>query len=536
MYKEYFGFIELPFSIAPDPRYLYMSGQHREALAHLLYGVTTEGGFVLLTGEIGTGKTTICRGLLEQIPENTDIAFILNPKVSTGELLATVCDELGIQYPEENHSIKVFVDRINDHLLSTHANGRKTILIIEEAQNLSADVMEQIRLLTNLETSKQKLLQIIMVGQPELKEMLERPGMEQLSQRITARYHLGPLTKKEVNEYINHRLTIAGVSSRLFPDSLTDLIYRLSRGIPRLINVICDRALLGAYVQGKQSVDKKTLLNAAHEVLSGSNMNTYRQLPLRWIGIGVLLVAIVLALVSLFSAPQNRATSLTTSGSSAVPATATKQSEGAFLIWPPEQPAEKSKGMALQSLLSQWNIDSEENNEATLCRTAEEKGLRCLEGKASLETLKNLNRPAVLKLFDEEGREFYAALIGITDQTATFVVGAQKKSLDLAEITKQWLGDYTLLWRPPESYHGDVHPGSQGKKVEWLDRQISLLRGTSGKRELNNIYGEELIREVRTFQIERGLRPDGIVGPLTIIHLANAVGSNEPVLYNREKR
>jgi general secretion pathway protein A len=219
MYSEYFGFKETPFSIAPDPRYLYLSERHREALAHLLYGINGNGGFVLLTGEVGTGKTTICRCLLEQIPENSDIALIINPKLSVEELLATICDEFSIRYPEHNTSIKVFVDLINKYLLDALSNGHNTVLIIDEAQNLGADVLEQLRLLTNLETSQRKLLQVILLGQPELKEKLSQPELRQLAQRITARYHLGPLSKKEVAAYVSHRLAVAGVQRQLFPSS-----------------------------------------------------------------------------------------------------------------------------------------------------------------------------------------------------------------------------------------------------------------------------------------------------------------------------
>ncbi len=267
MYKEHFCLKETPFSIAPDPRYLYMSAVHQEALAHLVYGIQGDGGFALLTGEIGAGKTTVCRRLLEQAPENTNIAFILNPKLTAGELLAAICDELEISYPEGNGSIKVFVDCINAFLLESHAKGRNTVLIIEEAQNLSADVLEQLRLLTNLETDQRKLLQIIMVGQPELQEKLSRPELRQLAQRITARYHLGPLSKRDTAAYVSHRLAVAGLRNQLFLPSALGKLFRLSRGTPRLINVICDRALLGAYVQGKERVDASTLSLAAREVL-----------------------------------------------------------------------------------------------------------------------------------------------------------------------------------------------------------------------------------------------------------------------------
>jgi general secretion pathway protein A len=266
MYTNYFGLKEAPFSIAPDPRYLFMSDQHREALAHLLYGIGNDGGFVLLTGEVGTGKTTVCRCLLGQLPENCDVAFIFNPKLTVKELLSTICDELRIKYPEGTKSIKVFIDLINGYLLDAHARGRKAVLIIDEAQRLSHEVLEQIRLLTNLETNQRKLLQIILLGQPELQEMLSQAKLRQLSQRIIARYHLGPLTKKEVKEYVNHRLSIAGSSDRLFPESTLHQVFRLSGGIPRVINVLCDRALLGTYAQGRRTVNNWTVARAAREV------------------------------------------------------------------------------------------------------------------------------------------------------------------------------------------------------------------------------------------------------------------------------
>ncbi|MEW6585205.1 MAG: AAA family ATPase [Nitrospirota bacterium] len=537
MYKEYFGFKELPFSIAPDPRYIYMSGQHREALAHLLYGVKTEGGFVLLTGEIGTGKTTICRCLFEQTPKNTDIAFILNPKVSAGELLATICDELRIPYPDGNQSVKVFVDRINGHLLDSYSKGRRTILIIEEAQNLSPDVLEQIRLLTNLETDRQKLLQIIMVGQPELRDMLARSDLEQLSQRITARYHLGPITEKEVGEYVNHRLAVAGAKEMLFPEELTDTLYRLSRGIPRLINVICDRALLGIYVKGRKSVDKETLLNAAGEVLSGSGAGARRRPIKKWIASGLFLVfgASLAILFYLYNQPEESPLLALSEGSKSR-ANASNQNGAASFIWPADYPIKKSRQIALEVLLKRWEVPVQGEDQTNRCRIAQNSGLSCLEGMAGIEELRRMDRPAVLKLYDGRGEKFYAALVGLQDRTAAFSVGSKTMIVDLAAVKKQWLGEYALLWRPPGNYEGSIRPGDKGEQVVWLNRQLSSLTGSTAREQQKDEYTDSLVKEVKKFQIANGLMPDGIVGPQTIIRINNAVGSDEPRLVRKREK
>ena len=300
MYKEYFGLKEEPFSIAPDPQFLYMSGRHREALAHLIYGMKADSGFVLLTGEVGTGKTTVCRCLLGQIPEDSEIAFILNPKLSVVELLATICDELGIDYPVENQSVKVFIDKINLYLLHAHSKGKRTVLIIDEAQNLSIDVLEQIRLLTNLETDKRKLLQVVMLGQPELNHLLERPELRQLSQRVTARYHLEPLSKDELEGYLTHRLAVAGVERPLFPAKTIVKLYSLTGGVPRLINLLCDRALLGAYVKGENTISSRLLGEAASEVFGKKGTSATARASLwQWSVVALLSLVLVFGIVIL---------------------------------------------------------------------------------------------------------------------------------------------------------------------------------------------------------------------------------------------
>lgn len=269
MYESFFGLKETPFSIAPNPHYLYMSKQHNEALAHLVYGVGREGGFVLLTGEVGTGKTTICRCFLEQIPEDTDVAFILNPKLSSDQLLATICDELSIPYIGDSMTIKDYVDYINERLLVSHSKGRHTVLIIDEAQNLAPEVLEQLRLLTNLETHEKKLLQIVLLGQPELQEMFQRQELRQLAQRVTARFHLDALKYEEMEPYVMHRLAVAGaVDPRsIFPKKTLKAMFQITQGIPRIINLVSDRAMLGAYAKSQRFVDPLTLKQAAEEVL-----------------------------------------------------------------------------------------------------------------------------------------------------------------------------------------------------------------------------------------------------------------------------
>ncbi|MDH5202277.1 MAG: AAA family ATPase [Nitrospirota bacterium] len=537
MYREYFGLTDLPFSIAPDPRYLYMSDQHREALAHLVYGLHNDGGFVLLTGEVGTGKTTICRCFLEQLPENTDIAFVLNPKLSVEELLATICDELGIRYPEGNTSIKVFVDHINEHLLDAHARGRKTVLILEEAQNLSADVLEQVRLLTNLETNQCKLLQIIMLGQPELKDMLSRPELRQLAQRITARYHLCSLSKKEVAAYINHRLAVAGAHSRLFPPSTIGKLFRLSGGIPRLINLLCDRALLGAYVQGQDRVDKPTLSKASCEIFGKTNIHGQPKKTFKWVLASLVLIGCVVMLAMIYYNHRTELLALITPKpvqQTSLSEPIIEQPQLSLLYWPANQPIHRSNEMAYQSLLKQWDVLYKPHN-GSVCQQARTQGLGCLKAQGSLRSLLHLNRPAVLKLFNDQGQEFYALLTALRGQTAIFVMGTETRTVDVKEIEKKWLGDYMLLWRMPPDYKSPLHPGQEGKVVQWLDRQLSLSQGRTVQPLKSLVFDNKLVREVKKFQLAKGLVPDGIVGAHTIIHLNNEVGSREPVLVDNKE-
>ncbi|MBI5847313.1 MAG: AAA family ATPase [Nitrospirae bacterium] len=289
MYREAFDLREKPFSLAADPRYLYMSQQHWEAMAHLMYGVEDDWGFVLITGEIGTGKTTLCRLLLDQMPADVEVAFLMNPKLTVPELLVSVCDEFRIEHPPAEAGTRELFDRISVHLLDLHARAKKALLIIDEAQYLSPEVIDQLRLLTNLETAEGKLLRIILLGQPELREKLAQPELEQMSQRITARYHLGPLSEQDVAAYVSHRMSLAGARRQFFTRLAMKALFRMSRGVPRLINVICDRALLGSCMKKETVVSRTTLIQAGREVLGEERFRNRSRRPagLRWAAAGV---------------------------------------------------------------------------------------------------------------------------------------------------------------------------------------------------------------------------------------------------------
>jgi general secretion pathway protein A len=545
MYLSFFGLTEAPFSIAPSPRYLYMSQRHQEALAHLLYGVNGEGGFVLLTGEVGTGKTTVSRCLLEQIPESCEVAYIFNPKLTVEELLSTICAEFRIACPPGNTSIKVFVDCINAHLLDVHARGGHSVLIIDEAQNLSTDVLEQMRLLTNLETNERKLLQIILIGQPELAEMLQRPELRQLAQRIVARYHLGPLTRPEVAAYVQHRLDVAGTQRPLFPASITGRLHRLSGGIPRLINVLCDRALLGAYTQGKDRVDRATLVQAAREVLRkpATPLFSIR----RSVAAGlVLLAGGALAVMILQREPPATNTlaapppvaAPTAQPPQAGPPVHGERAKAApavlseTLEWPAALSAADSQIVAYAALFRAWGA---EYAGADACVQAESLELRCRTGTGGLNELRELNRPAVLRMRDKQGREFFATLTALASDSATFTIGAQATRISLGALAAQWFGDYTALWCAPQVVEGTIKLGDEGPAVTWLMNQLATIRDEAPQAGRKPVFDQALMREVRQFQFSQGLAPDGAVGVQTLIRLSSVGDTAAPQIVSGEE-
>ncbi|MDY0189497.1 MAG: AAA family ATPase [Desulfuromonas sp.] len=541
MYKDYFGLKDKPFSISPDPHYLYMSERHREALAHLIYALQTDGGFILLTGEVGTGKTTVCRCLLEQIPEDTEIALVLNPKLTAVELLATICDELKIDYPQHNTSIKVFIDGINNYLLTAHASGHRTVLIIDEAQNLSIDVLEQLRLLTNLETNKRKLLQVILLGQPELQTILAKPELRQLSQRITARYHLNPLSRTEVASYINHRLSVAGIERPLFPRASINKLYRLSAGVPRIINLLCDRALLGAYVKGVSTVKPRLLAATAREVFGEQHKIAQKSSsphPKQNWRLAIALSAIVgiaIWLVLDGTSSVQKSTTLQETPPTANTITPSEQpaKPRGGVIWPQQLALTDSLALAHHELFSQWGYDFPAQG-ILAGDYAQQNGLRYLSMRGSLGTLRSLNRPAILSLTNEQEQRFYATLIALDNDRATFACADAVQSVDTSELIDQWQGEFALLWQPPPTYTGAVQPGNNGPMLAWIEETFAQVNLRTPKQNQALKLEGQLLDEVKQFQAAHSLQADGIVGPITIIQLNNELSTNHPQLIKQE--
>lgn len=501
-----------------------MSAQHQEGLAHLLYGINQVGGFVALTGEVGTGKTTLCQCLLQQLPDDVDIALVLNPKLSTVELLATICDELHIEYDKDWPTVKGLIDNLNAHLLSSHAKGRKTILLIDEAQNLTFDLLEQIRLLTNLETSQSKLLQIILVGQPELKELLDKPELRQLNQRITARFHLIPLTLSETKAYIKYRLTLAGGNPKTFKNRAIRRIYHLTHGIPRLINILCDRCLLGAYVNDQTSVTKKLVNKAAAEVFSESKTKKYPIYFFSLLSIGIGLAAGWY--MSQYPLPKKNI---------APPPPIIKQPVQQPIIQPaipketikptqPKAPATfetllKQQDLTLQqgvsNLLNMWENPPGESS----CEQLATHDYHCMFGKTTWQQLIQMQRPAILEFSLNDSQPKYALLTGLKNGNPVFQFN-EDRVFSSDKVLQHWQGYFMLIWHSPARNLSLLEPGKTYHAVPWVRNKF--FKDAKPSTDANsNIFDEELTTEILKFQSSHRLRADGIVGPKTFIFLQN---------------
>jgi len=559
MYHEYFGISEDPFSITPDTRYLYFSERHRNAFAHLLYGVAEGGGFVQLTGEVGTGKTLLCRNLLAQLPNEVNIALIFNPRLTPLELVASICDELGVLYPLGCRSIKEIVDFLNAFLLETHRQGRRTVVIIDEAQNLSFEALEQVRLLTNLETEKQKLLQIILVGQPELRRLLAKPELRQLAQRVTARYHLTPLSAVETRAYVLHRLKVAGVDDDLFTPGALQLLYRYTRGIPRLINVHCNRALLAAYGANRRKITSSILRKVARE-LSGEDEGRSPVLPWKWasLAMGIVVLGLLLVwqsrpllgwldiavpslvsaegadlLTPVMEAPNNEAimesldpgliqadvVDAVTEGGGISATPMTLQPEVRDLMAQPSEPMnrqalvpEKSRldndnslsllgqlgdqDNAFSTLFAYWqSIYPMEDESLSACERAEQVRLSCIFGRGGWENLAYYNRPAVIELLLDDGHRYQVVVVALDERQVTLDLAARRLTFSRAEIQSLWTGSYILLWRPPALIAESLDMGDQGRDVAWLISMLDRIEGVLTDVDPNKARFDQALKE-----------------------------------------
>ena len=558
MYLSFFGLNEKPFAITPDPRYLYLSERHAEALAHLLYGINEAGGFVQLTGEVGTGKTTIVRSLLAQTPKNAEIALILNPRMTAPEFLLTICEEIGIGVPDSSmESLKDLVDILSHYLLRAHGAGRRVVLVVDEAQNLAPAVLEQVRLLTNLETNTQKLLQIILIGQPELRELLGRNELRQLAQRITGRYHLHPLSRDETAAYVRHRLRVAGATTDIFSGPALSEIYRLSVGVPRVINVICDRALLGAYSMDRHRVTGTLVRNAASEVFGKRIIPNW----LPWAAAGSTAVVLLCATVALWnthpwSSKQQAPTTATATHAHTTPPTQaagdklTPVSTTTGASTPPtaavgtisrepitlasllaKHADETDTDSAFANLFGLWGLKYTPAS-TDPCTQATQQGLDCLTQRGSLAQLHLYNRPAILLVNDDAGNSHQVVLTHLDDEHARIELGGTTHDIGIGELSRYWFGDFVMLWRPGTSQVKSLSPGMHGPDVRWLRESLQHVRGEHSDGPVSDVFDTDLASLVRDFQRQHRLTVDGIAGVQTQIALASAVaGSDAPLLY-----
>jgi len=529
MYKAFFGLSDNPFSIAPNPHYLFLSDRHREALAHLTYGLGETGGFVLLTGEVGTGKTTVSRCLLNQLPENTDTAFILNPSLTELELLATLCDELSIEY-EKDPSLKQLTDLLSQFLLANHEKGRNTVLIIDEAQHLRAEVLEQLRLLTNLETDTKKLLQVILIGQPELQQLLRRQELRQLAQRITARYHLLPLTPQEVGLYVQHRLQVAGRHEPLFNSRSIKALHKYSGGIPRLINLLCERALMAGYAQSKVPIDHKMVASASAEVLGEDIKQTNYLLPLgvaTAIGLTCVLGYLILNQVS--AIPEKRVEELQAPVAAQQQAgqktTSAKQSSSQRVLNGAID-SSRSIDTAYASILGLWGKVPYIG--LTACQSAEQQGLSCFQQQGNWNSLIRLNFPAVVYLVDAQQQAFYGTVVSRQGEQLLLQLNEQQLWVERDWFTRHFSGTFEILWQAPSDQPREIGQGANPAQIQWLENSLAHIDNTVPR--LVNRFDSQLEEQLKRFQREHGLRADAIAGSQTLVQLNLYLSAQGPRL------
>jgi general secretion pathway protein A len=536
MYLQHFGLTEPPFAITPDPRFVFLSERHRDALAHLSYGVGQGGGggFVQLTGEVGTGKTTLSRLLLEQLPDNARVALVLNPRLAPAELLETICEELHIDIEGRRGRIKPLVDALNAYLLDAYAQGLRVVLIIDEAQNLSHEALEQVRLLTNLETPTQKLLQIILIGQPELRTLLAREDLRQLAQRITARYHLLPLSMPETAGYLRHRIAVAGGTRSPFDTSAVARIHARTGGIPRLINVVAERTLLAGYVHERTTLDAALVDLAADEALGASKHA--RSSTRRWMTPPRLAAAAAVAVCAIGLGAWIAVPAGAGAQADAAPPAAAAPAASTPPPTEPSAPGSVDTGVrtldaagftaalaraptddaaAWAELLRRWSLPVDRATLARMrhCRPVPQPGLHCAQGRATLDAIGAADRPAVLRLAGARG-QVSALLLGVDGEHAQLWLAGQRVSVPQAALESAWNGDYTLLWSAAQLATLPLPPNGTGPAVDWLHARLAHAGPA--------VFDDALRESLRRYQREHGLLADGVPGPATRAALAAA--------------
>jgi general secretion pathway protein A len=512
VYESWYGFTEKPFNLTPDPKYLFLSHRHAEAMAHLEFGHRERGGFILITGEVGTGKTTLARYFLSQLPADTHTAVVLYPALTAAELLGAILEDLHVEGGGD--SLKSRVDALHRFLLEARREGRNVVLLIDESQDLSAEVLEQVRLISNLETDTEKLIQIVLMGQSELREMLDRYELRQLAQRVTARYHLAPLSVDETEGYIRHRIRVAGGEGKVgFTSEALRAVHRRSGGVPRLVNLICDRALLAGYVRSVRSISAEMVEKAAAEVSGEQPMSGWR-----WHH-GLIATALTVALAAaafglaprLARAPEAPAADVST----AVPSPAPEHS-------PSTRPAPPPRSDELDTLLRTADRDVSFRTAVSRVEAAwNEAGLARTTLRTHLDQLRRLDLPAILEMFHPLRRDTcYLALLGLHGDTAVVeVAGAGPFQVPVSQVDALWTREAIFPW--PEDGH---LPDDPARRTTWVAQTLSRLG-----------YGDDPVVAVERFQQDVGLVPDGVPGPRTRFALFARSGAEGPRLTEGER-
>ena len=541
MYSEFYGLLENPFSISPDPKYFYLSERHNQAFAHLSYGLKSGGAFVLLTGEVGTGKTTVSRRLLNILPEDTNLAIIYHPTDEARDLYACICDGYDIPY-EKNASIKDLFDLLKDFLFAKLEEGHSSVIVVDEAQMLSEDSLEQLRLLTNLETDNKKVVQIVLIGQPELQEMLNRQSLRQLSQRITARYHIMPLDRDDIGSYLRFRLQVAGRVQPLFNEAAIRLISRFSGGIPRLINLVSDRAIEEGEETKSRIIGEDEVKRAINFVSPGQTVRQNTAGYSENEGLPKIYTAVIYTLVSAIALCLGAYLSM----------------ENGPLI-KPEQPeqivkeeivnnsavietqkefknkyktdvrASSSEEKALADLYRIWGYEGE----GVDCKLAPLVSLACFSFDGTFDDFIKIDHPAVVRLFDNKLLQFYATLVTVTGNTANLLIANESYEFDLSYLKEIWDGHALILWKTLPSGASKLakNPGKQD--LNFLS--LSLARALKTRQINYTAFSPQLKEKIKDFQTMVGLDADGIVGSQTIMFLNARGGIGMPHLMEEEE-